>query len=423
MSGERFHAVQAPNHVRSFECLGSQCPQTCCSGWRVDIDKSNFKKIQKAQVSPELKQKINTYFKVNEAPTLENYGVIELDGQKSCPMLTTSGLCGIQSELDESHLSMTCRYYPRKLYESQGQVEMYLTLSCPQAAQLCLTQEHPWSLGECITHTPKGKPLPVLRSTKRGRNGFEQAFIENRSLIRRFILDVVGQVDRPVWHRVLLTGLTLQKLTQLTEDELTQDPAAIEKVLLPSQLDFLTGEFSKQVEFSLPPEKTADLQKLFVQVMTDLRIAMVPEAEKHLFNPTFKELVAKSFEHLNRVGCEEGPNASQRTREALEVFEAQHPRFFGNYLSNAFSASSMTIGNGSRLMEDWMHIAIRFALLRFYIKGLACQPEGLDVNEAVRMTYGFVKVIEHSTSYSKGIEALLQHQQINGVVGAAILMR
>jgi lysine-N-methylase len=422
MSADRFHAVQTPDYVRQFQCLGSECPQTCCSGWQVDIDKSNYKKIQKAEVSPALKGKIQRHFKLNPQPTASTYGVIELDTNKACPMLTDNHLCGIQAELDESHLSATCRYYPRKLYQVGNQIEMYLTLSCPEAARLCLTQDQPWGLSEYVTHTPKGKPLPVIRPSQRMGNAFEQAYIQNRALIRQFMVDVVGQLSAPVWHRVLLTGLTLQKLHQLSEDALTNDPAAIEKVLLSSQLDLLTGAFSSEVDANLTLEKTESVQKRFVQDMTDLRIAMVPPEIKHLFNPSFRELVIKGFDQLNRLNSEQGASAGEAARAALAEFEQQHPRFFSNYLTNAFSASSFSVGSGASLMQDWMHIAIRFALLRFYIKGLACQPNGLSLEEAVRMTYGFAKVIEHSTAYAKGIEALMARQGIDGVVGAAILL-
>jgi lysine-N-methylase len=422
MSADRFHAVQTPDYVRQFQCLGSDCPQTCCSGWQVDIDKSNYKKIQKAEVSPELKGKIQRHFKLNRQPTASTYGVIELDANKACPMLTDTHLCGIQAELDESHLSSTCRYYPRKLYQVGNQIEMYLTLSCPEAARLCLTQDQPWGLSEYVTHTPKGKPLPVIRPSQRAGNAFEQAFLQNRSLIRQFVVDVVGQLNAPVWHRVLLTGLTLQKLQQLPEEALTNDPAAIEKVLLSSQLDLLTGAFSSEVDASLTLEKTEVIQKRFLQDLTDLRIAMISPEVKHLFNPSFRELVIKSFDQLNRLNTEQGELAGQVARSALTEFEQQHPRFFGNYLANAFSASSLAGGKGANLMQDWMHIAIRFALLRSYIKGLACQPGGLRLEEAIRMTYGFAKVIEHSTAYAKGIEALMERQGIDGVVGAAILL-
>ena len=44
-------------YLEKFECIGSKCPNSCCIGWKIDLDKLTFKKYDKSQYS-ELKNKI-----------------------------------------------------------------------------------------------------------------------------------------------------------------------------------------------------------------------------------------------------------------------------------------------------------------------------------------------------------------------------
>ena len=36
-----------PRYYDKFSCIGSDCPETCCQGWKISIDKDTFNKYQK----------------------------------------------------------------------------------------------------------------------------------------------------------------------------------------------------------------------------------------------------------------------------------------------------------------------------------------------------------------------------------------
>lgn len=36
-----------PQYMNEFQCTGSACSDTCCSGWKVNIDKQTYKKYKK----------------------------------------------------------------------------------------------------------------------------------------------------------------------------------------------------------------------------------------------------------------------------------------------------------------------------------------------------------------------------------------
>ena len=33
----------SPNYMTSFKCIGKDCIDSCCSGWRIDIDEETYK--------------------------------------------------------------------------------------------------------------------------------------------------------------------------------------------------------------------------------------------------------------------------------------------------------------------------------------------------------------------------------------------
>ena len=35
-----------PSYYGAFRCVGSVCEDTCCTGWRVPVDKETFEKYQ-----------------------------------------------------------------------------------------------------------------------------------------------------------------------------------------------------------------------------------------------------------------------------------------------------------------------------------------------------------------------------------------
>jgi lysine-N-methylase len=127
----------------SFRCLGAECSDTCCIGWRVAVDQATYDKYRAcadAELGPRLRQLVT----INAEPTSYDYASIQTV-DSSCPFLSEK-LCSIQARLGEEYLSRTCALYPRVTNVVKGVAERSLDLSCPEAARLVLTDENPISL-------------------------------------------------------------------------------------------------------------------------------------------------------------------------------------------------------------------------------------------------------------------------------------
>lgn len=120
-----------PNYYKEFSCIAGSCPDTCCAGWQIVIDNKTLKKYQ--------------HFKGPFHNRLHN----DIDWKESvfrqynrrCAFLNEENLCDIYTEAGPKMLCDTCRNYPRHIEEFEGLREISLSLSCPEAARILLSQK------------------------------------------------------------------------------------------------------------------------------------------------------------------------------------------------------------------------------------------------------------------------------------------
>lgn len=123
-----------PTYYDRFQCIAGNCPDSCCKGWAVQVDKeaAAMYRALPGSLGDTLRQKLTTEDKDT---------ILSLNPDGRCPMWRDDGLCRIQAELGEQALCRTCRDFPR-LYHNYGDfVEVGLELSCPEAARLLLSRK------------------------------------------------------------------------------------------------------------------------------------------------------------------------------------------------------------------------------------------------------------------------------------------
>lgn len=116
-----------PKHYKEFKCLGGSCPNTCCQGWGVDIDKNTLARYRNVDgpYGAKLKNILSNhkqFFKLGN----------------SCPFLSKDGLCDIQLNLGEGYLCDVCRKFPREEYQYGEYIEHSLTPACINVAEMIL---------------------------------------------------------------------------------------------------------------------------------------------------------------------------------------------------------------------------------------------------------------------------------------------
>lgn len=117
-----------PHYYRKFQCIASECEDTCCAGWEIMIDDKALEKYKKSKgpVGNRLKNSINW----KEGSFLQYH--------HRCAFLNDENLCDLYTEMGPDSLCRTCRMYPRHVEEFEGSREYSLCLSCMEAAKITL---------------------------------------------------------------------------------------------------------------------------------------------------------------------------------------------------------------------------------------------------------------------------------------------
>lgn len=135
-----------PKYYNEFKCIGSDCPETCCQGWKISIDKDTFNKYQKLD-NVNLKNKSDKFVKKLPKEVKGFYAQINMNNG-TCPFLGQDKLCSVQKEYGNSYLSTACAQYPRKLSVFKNKELKSLSLGCPESARLVLFDKNSMNLVE-----------------------------------------------------------------------------------------------------------------------------------------------------------------------------------------------------------------------------------------------------------------------------------
>ena len=176
------------NFQKQFKCIGSECSATCCSGWRIILDKDTYKSYKSL---PELAPFVRKFHDKKISRTSANFGLIKLRGNGDCPYLTDDLLCNVQLKLGEEALSKTCSSFPRTHGENGSTVTEHLSLGCPEVVKLLFNE--------------KTLALQVANAT----NTTDSFAKSDMSAIMSAIIQFIEIDAAPTWKKLLAIQTTL----------------------------------------------------------------------------------------------------------------------------------------------------------------------------------------------------------------------
>lgn len=125
------------NAVARFKCLGSDCPDTCCQGWGMQLTAETIAQYKKD--APELLDAVvsgESEFVMKRNPATDR--CVKFD----------AGWCGIHRDYGADFLGDACHFFPRITRALGATVVTTAALSCPEAARLMLVEEGGLALTE-----------------------------------------------------------------------------------------------------------------------------------------------------------------------------------------------------------------------------------------------------------------------------------
>ncbi len=99
-----------PEFFEEFKCKASECRNTCCKGWEIDIDPISLNRYLNYEGEFGKKMKDSITFQDEEF-------CFKTDESGRCPFLRKDGLCEIIIEKGEDELSDICALHPRFFYD------------------------------------------------------------------------------------------------------------------------------------------------------------------------------------------------------------------------------------------------------------------------------------------------------------------
>ncbi len=149
----------APDYYRDFRCIADRCRHSCCIGWEIDIDAETREKYR--HIGGPFGQRLNA--SIQDGPETASF---RLGPDERCPMLNTSGLCDLITELGVGALCQICADHPRFRNFYDDRTEIGLGLCCEEAARIVLTQAAPVRLvvleDDGVTEAPNENETALL---------------------------------------------------------------------------------------------------------------------------------------------------------------------------------------------------------------------------------------------------------------------
>lgn len=397
--------VLVPQYLRRFSCIGSQCEDTCCQGWRVSIDEDTYKKYQRVralELKSLLKQGIS---RIRSNASSSNYGKIKMDAKGRCPFLSEDKLCSIQLKLGEDYLSDTCKFYPRVFNCVNGVIEKSATLSCPEAARLALLNRNKMEFDVVEDVIEKRGIVQRTINTKKINKSSKKAekyFWE----MRIFTIQVLQNRQEPLADRLIFLGMFYQKVQQLLEQgEIDTIPETIGSYLRIMEQGSLAEAFS-----SLPHRM--NVQMALLKKIADYRFA------SGISNARYIECYGQFLNGIQYIREEAEEEIAKRYEEAYrdyyEPFMKEHEYILENYLVNYVFMNLFPCGRYETVFSEYVMLVLHYALIKMHLIGMAAFYKGLTTELVIKLIQSFARVVEHNSAYLQTVyNALKSHGYVS----------
>lgn len=211
--------LRVPEYYEEFSCIASQCKDSCCAGWEIDIDEESYAyySSREGDFGDLLRESMYV---------AEDGGYrFKLKGPKRCAMLNDNNLCDLYTALGEEALCEVCTEYPR-FYLCYGNVEQKcLSLSCEEAGRILFEKVNPVKF---VDHT-----LPDFYEDGEAAMAFDEdedaAYIGFMEWMQWRVLELLQERTRTIPERMRQFLVWCDQAQVVTNHYLAkEDPAVLE---------------------------------------------------------------------------------------------------------------------------------------------------------------------------------------------------
>ncbi len=240
-------------YMTRFQCSGSACGDSCCSGgWEIHVDQPHYKKMRDAMESdPTTRREFDESVRRVKDSTRSRakFALHVLNERGACKLLRDDGLCSIHARWGESHLSDTCAVYPRVVSRSGTRLELGGSLSCPEVAREVLLHDDAMEL-VAVPAATFARPIVLQELGDHPPAPYAHFHDELKNLI----VDLLGDARFPLRSRLGFVAWFANRVGGfLDANSKTLDQARL----------------GTEIEIVLDPSLRAELHQRFSAVSTD----------------------------------------------------------------------------------------------------------------------------------------------------------
>ncbi|MFJ7745098.1 flagellin lysine-N-methylase [Peribacillus sp. NPDC097295] len=397
-----------PLYVKEFSCIGSSCEDTCCSGWKVPIDNTAYKKYNNVK-DKELKTKIKENITRNRNNPTKDYMASFIMGSKGCSLQDEKGLCEIHSKLGESFLCNTCAVYPRVNNLVNGVTEQTLTVSCPEAARLVLLNKNGIEFEQTKLEMKRDVYVYVARTNKEEIKDWTDLFDEYRYVT----ILILQHRQYSLEERLLLLGLMYNEIDEnVKSGNLNNIPT-----VLGEYLEALDKKDLKEALKTVNHRK--DIQLRICRELLLVRMSSGIYADRYI------ECLREMSEGLNISKTTTDDEVLESYESAYELyykpFMVENEYLLENYLVNYVFKNCMPIEEKNPF-DSYSKMVLHYALLKIHLIGMSNFHKGLSSELVVKLVQSLSKTYEHSTFFLDEIKKSLQDGNMMNLTYMSILI-
>lgn len=373
-----------------FKCLGSSCPDTCCSGWTIELDRRSYEQYHGA-LDAEVRLIASTGVVKKPAGKKisdTSYAVIKTNEVGDCPFLSETRLCGIQGSLGEAALSPACTVYPRELYQSNqlhGPIEILFSLSCPEVARICVSDPDAMEAEQLEPDYFAHKAPVVVNQVSLGRMSLQSHLV-------KYLKTINGYSTLGLFARYVTLQLYVDQLVRFQSN-------------LNSSQSFVGGDLVNHLRVMAHQLETVQAMSADLDYQADrLTEAWLIIYQSRQPSAGFVNLTK---EMLDIIGSDRSRVALgillERGLPEVQSFFFNHPHVLSNVLLNEFSRFVYQEGNGKGLYDCVDLVFVRIALIRLSCAYLVAGGSTMSGEIFTRVLAAVSRMMGHNRVLARGI--------------------
>lgn len=378
-------ALIQPRFMARFACLGETCPDTCCTGWSIDVEPAVARRYR-THPDPTWRARLTEALRDRREPGRPTRTIVRLDQRGCCPLLRADGLCSVHAELGEDWLAGVCRTFPR-LETGDGRLR-YRTgsIACVEVARRVLLDP------DALEETSEGDPLATIGERRSGERPLTGPLpsAQEAAWIRSTMLQILRRQDLPWPARVALFCVTLEDLGRI---DLVRRRGDLLDLLLRTQTVLARADVA-----GFDAVFPASHERLVATFVPILRVLNEVGARDPVIGPTMRALAEPVWRGLagpDRTATALATTYARAARERLEPELAARPHLPGNLYGALLLQHGFPVGRPAAAVDAAWRAAFFLAIWKVATVGSMVADEKEFEAAAVEVAYRLGRALAH----------------------------